>query len=643
MSDQQPPDRPTSGRVPFYELPDATPGVAARFNLRIAVLGTVVLILFAIVFFRLWFLQVLSGDQYLAAANDNRVRELKIEAPRGEIVDRNGRLLVGNRGAWAVQVDPRRLGSDEEIRETLRRLAPVLGVPYNRLHRRFKEAYKEASFTTPAVATDVSFDRVTKLMERQEEFPGVTVGKTFVRSYPRDRLAAHMFGYVREINEDQLGTARYEGAELGDRVGQEGLEREYDRFLRGQSGIQRVQVDVGNRARGAALPGQEPEPGQNLRLTLDLATQRAGEQAMDLVAPGMKGAFVVMDIRNGEIVAMGSKPGFDPSVYTGLLKPETFRRLNSKENGQPLVNRAISAQYPPASTFKLFTGLAGLNNGMIAPGTVINDGGKITIGTQEFNNAGKAANGPVAMRDALKVSSDVYFYLLGFGQFKKKQEWIQAEAKRMGLGRITGIDLPGEQPGRLPDRKWCEEVKEQTDGSLCKFGWVPGYDVNLSVGQGDVLATPLQMAVGYATVGNGGYLVRPHLGLRVDNSLGQVVQDLPVAPRRKVKLSQEYRRVMLDGLNAATSEGGGTSTDVFADFPVKIAGKTGTAEVVGKEDQSWYVALAPYPNPRYVVAATVEQGGFGAETAAPIARLILAQLFDVQLQQKVVSGRSQTN
>lgn len=636
-------EQPSSKTKSFYRLPDGAPQAqSARINLRVALLGAVALALFAVVFFRLWFLQVLSGDQYLAEANENRVREVKVEAPRGEIVDRNGRLLVGNRGSWAVQVDPRQLSSDAEIRATLRKLAPLLGEPYARLHRRFREAYKEASYSTPTVATDVTFDRVTKLLERQERFPGVTVGKTFVRSYPRDQLAAHIFGYVREVNEKQLGTARYEGARLGDRVGQEGLEREYDRFLRGQSGTQRVQVDVGNQARGQ-LPGKEPVPGQNLRLTLDLGVQRAGEQAMGLVAGGMKGAFVVMDVRSGEIVALGSQPTFDPSVYTGLLRPETFKRLNSKETGQPLINRAISAQYAPGSTFKLFSGLAGLENGLVAPETVINDGGKITIGSQDFFNAGKAANGPVSMRDAVKVSSDVYFYLLGFGQYKKKQEWIQQEARRMGLGRITGIDLPGEAAGRLPDRKWCEEVKDQTDGALCKYGWVPGYDVNLSVGQGDVLATPLQMATGYATVANGGYLVRPHLGLRVDNSLGQVVQDLPVAPRRRVKLSAAYRKLMLEGLHAAASEGGGTSADVFSGFPMQIAGKTGTAEVLGKEDQSWYVALAPYPNPRYVVAVTVEEGGFGAERAAPIARLILAKLYNLQLDQKVVSGRSQTN
>jgi penicillin-binding protein 2 len=639
----------SESRAPFYRLPDGTPMArSARVNLRVAVLGAIALTLFAVVFFRLWFLQVLSGDQYLAAANDNRVREVKVEAPRGEIVDRNGRLLVGNRGSWAVQVDPRRLGSDAAIRATLRRLAPVLDEPYGRLHRRFREAYKEATYTTPTVATDVSFDRVTRLMERQERFPGVTVGKTFVRSYPRENLAAHIFGYVREINEEQLGTPRYEGAELGDRVGQEGLEREYDRFLRGKSGIQRVQVDVANRARGRALPGKEPEPGQNLRLTLDLQAQRAGEEAMSLVAGGSRGAFVVMDVRNGEIVALGSRPTFDPSVYTGLLRPSTFKQLTSKDSGYPLVNRAISSQYPPGSTFKLFTGLAGLEQGWVTPGTTINDGGKISFGNQEFKNAGGVANGPVNMRSAVKVSSDVYFYLLGLQQFRKKQEEIQAMARRMGLGRITGIDLPGEVEGRLPDREWCEQVKKETRNrppsqQLCRYGWLPGYDIQQAVGQGDVLATPLQMAVGYAAVGNGGYMVRPHLGLRVDNSLGQVVQDLPVAPRRRSRISPSHRRVMLEGLRAAASEGGGTSTDVFAGFPVAVAGKTGTAEVVGKEDQSWFVALAPYPNPRYVVAVTVEQGGFGAETAAPIARLILAQLFDVRLQQKVVSGRSQTN
>ncbi|MBJ7347383.1 MAG: penicillin-binding protein 2, partial [Thermoleophilaceae bacterium] len=614
---------------------------AARANLRIAALGIFVLAIFAIVFFRLWFLQVLSGDQNLAQANDNRVREVKVEAPRGKIVDRNGNLLVGNRGSWAVQVDPRRFESDEQIYVALRKLAPVLGEPFGRLKRRYKDGRNNSQFTNPTVAVDVSFARVAKLQESQEQHPGITVAKTFVRSYPRDNLAAQLFGYVREINEKQLGTSRYEGAKLGDRVGQDGLEREYDKYLRGVSGVQRVEVDVGNQAR-SALPGVEPTAGKTLRLTLDLGVQKAAEQAMSLVAPGKRGAFVVMDVKSGEVLALGSKPTFDPAIYTGLLRPATYKRLSSPDGGQPLINRAISAQYPPGSTFKLISGLAALENGLVSPGTTIADGGKIKFGGQEFKNAGGAANGSVDMRSALKVSSDVYFYLLGLQQYRKKSELIQTQARRLGLDRTTGIDLPGEADGRMPDRKWCATVKKETNGAICRYGWLPGYDIQLAVGQGDVLVTPLQMALAYATVANNGYLVRPHLGLRVDKPTGQVEQELQVSPRRKVALAPSFRSVMLDGMRAAASEPGGTSADVFAGFPIKIAGKTGTAEVIGKEDQSWYLALAPYPDPRYVVAVTVEQGGFGAKAAAPIARLILAELYNVSLKEKVVTGESRT-
>jgi penicillin-binding protein 2 len=376
--------------------------------------------------------------------------------------------------------------------------------------------------------------------------------------------------------------------------------------------------------RGDPLDARQPQQGRQLRLSLDLDVQQAGQDALG----GRPGGFVAMDVRNGEVLALGSGPSFDPNVFSRPISQATLDALQSEEAGKPLFNRAIQGGYPAGSTFKLVTALAALEGGLITPEDVIVDGGAITIGNQEFTNAGKVPHGPVALRQALSVSSDVYFYLLGkeadtFGDGNLIQRW----ARRLSLGSPTGIDLPGEAAGIVPTRQWRNELhKADPDGVRI---WSVGDNVNTSIGQGDLLASPLQMAVAYATVANGGKVLRPRLGLRIEDSSGRPLQELSGAVARRVKIDPGYRQAILDGLRSAASDPGGTSTPVFEGFPVPIAGKTGTAETTSGIDQSWYVALAPYPNPRYAVVTTIEGGGFGAETAAPAVRQILGALLDV--------------
>ncbi|MBI4897302.1 MAG: penicillin-binding protein 2 [Actinobacteria bacterium] len=644
-------------RTSFYRLPDAgSQGLTSQASLRIALLGTIALALFAIVFFRLWFLQVLSGDRYLAEANSNRVRDIRVEAPRGEIRDRNGFTLVHNRGSWQVQVDRRRWGiyvgkkhnlvvSDGGFAPVLTRLSSVLGEPRGDIKRRIEDSLEEIPFANPTAAIDVSYKSVVAIRERQSDFPGVSVTQTFERDYPHGNIGAHLFGYVREVSGDQLKSGDFEGAKQSDRVGQDGLELTYDRYLRGRSGTQRIQVDVADRQRGQ-LPGVKPRTGDSLRLTLDLGVQEEGERALRLAAGGYSvhgGAFVAMDVRDGAIRGMGSFPTFDPDVYTGVLKRSTYRQLTSKSNGAPLTNRAIAALYPAGSTFKPITAVACLESGISTPGTVIVDGGKMKVGNQTFENAGEFAYGPVDLASALKVSSDVYFYTLGQRAGLKGGNIIQKWATRLGVGRQPGIDLPGAAEGLVPTPQWRNEQRRKLKGDPYRpEPWTLGHNVQLAIGQGDLQTNPLQMAVAYAAIANGGYVVRPHLGLRIDNATGQVIQDIDQPARRRVNINPRYRKSILDGLYAAANLPGGTSADVFAGFPRKVAGKTGTVERVGQRDQSWYVALAPYPNPRYVVAVTVEQGGFGAETAAPAARLILAKLLGVKGKQQFVRGKSRS-
>jgi penicillin-binding protein 2 len=592
----------------------------------VAIIGGAALVLFAIVFFRLWYLQVLSGDQYRAEANNNRVREITVQAPRGRIVDRNGRVLVDNRIAFAVTLSPDKLPEDRHEKKKLySRLADVLNMKRREIDREVTEQLNQLPFSPATVKSDVEPAEYAYLLENADRFPGVQVEKVALRKYPFETIGAHLFGTVGEVTEEQLREKRYRGVNQGARVGQSGIEYAYDRYLRGRDGANRVQVDALGNFR-AQLREVQPEAGRQLRLAVDYDVQRTGQQALG----DARGAFVVMDVKTGEVRALGSSPSYDPNVFAKRIRQSDYDRLTSEENGAPLLNRATQGTYPSGSTFKLVSAVAALEGGVITPETVQYDDGSITVGGQRFQNAGNVSHGPVALRKALQVSSDVYFYNLGremnsAGDGHLLQDW----AKRLGIGRPTGIELPGEGAGTLPSPEWlAKRHKENPD----VYGlWTVGQNIQLAIGQGYLQVAPLQLAVAYAAVANGGYIVRPHLGERVEDADGRVIQEFNQPARRKVNIKAAHRQAILEGLRAAASAPGGTSTPVFKGFPIPIAGKTGTAQTgAGRADQSWYAALAPYPNPRYVVITTFERGGFGAETAAPAARKIFASLFGVK-------------
>jgi penicillin-binding protein 2 len=604
---------------------DRRPALTPQLAWRVAIIGGVALIAFAVIFFRLWYLQVLSGDKYLAEANNNRVREIKVQAPRGEVVDREGRVLVDNRTGLAVKLTPDKLPDDEGERQRLfRRLGGVLGMRASRIERHVERQLKALPFSTATVKQDVDLKLVSYLLEHQEDFPGVAVERVFLRSYPHHEIGAHLFGTVGEVTKEQLEDERYRGVELGDRVGQSGIEYEYDRFLRGRNGASRVQVDALGNLTGE-LSVRQPQQGRQLRLSIDMDVQKVGQQVLG----ASRGAFVAMNVRNGEVIALGSSPSFDPNLFAKVIKPSDYRRLSDADNGAPLSNRATQGLYPTGSTFKLITATASLQGGLITPDTVQFDGGSLTVGGVTFSNAGGAAHGALALRRALSVSSDVFFYRLGLeangaGDGLLIQKW----AKRLGLGRRTGVDLPGELTGLIPTPQWRNRLFKR---KLTDRPWTPGDNINLSVGQGDLQANPLQLAVAYAAIANGGRVLAPRIGQRIEDAGGRALQELDAPAPRRLGVKPEFRQAILDGLRSAASEPGGTSASVFEGFPVPVAGKTGTAEKgAGRADQSWYVALAPYPSPKYVVAATFEAGGFGAETAAPAVRTILAELFGVK-------------
>ena len=648
----------------------------AQFAVRVAVIGGIALVAFAAIFFRLWFLQILSGEAYLKEANSNRVRELPIPAPRGDILDRNGKVLVDNKTVLSLQVQPSELPQAAEARnKELRKLAEVAGMSYGKVKDEMSEQLSGALGMKPAefnnavrngeiempgtpvtLKQDIEKDVAYYLLERQEDFPGVTASQQYVRNYPNGAMAPHLFGFVSEIGPDQLEEPAYEGLEPGDRIGATGLEAQYDYLLRGQNGEVRVPVDASGNPSGKQFSRVEPQVGDNLKLTIDEKVQRAGEEA--LASYGLPGAFVTMDVNDGSILAMGSYPTFDPSVYTPPVSTKAVEAYMDDED-KPLIDRSIQSGYPTGSTFKAITGSAMLEAGLITPDHTFADAGSFEWAGREWINAGEQVNGVVDMVSALRVSSDVFFYDLGIRAEDvyedSGEEVFQDWAEQLGFGGLTGIDLPSEGAGLVPTPEWRDKLYEQAaDPDSCggkerlfvdgcyetDRPWSVGDNMNLSVGQGDLSATPLQLATAYAAIANGGQVVRPHLGLEGEDATGAQTEAFDPAARRQVDISAETQSTIMEGLRQAAMEPGGTSYEIFGGYPFDIAGKTGTAEKTDQEDQGWYAAVAPYDDPRYVTVVTIERGGFGAEKAAPAACRIMNAAFDIN--DPCVGGSSET-
>jgi penicillin-binding protein 2 len=503
-------------------------------------------------------------------------------------------------------------------------LGDLLGLSQREIRRRVRATPQYAGYP---VVLKQGLDRrlLFYLLENRESLPGVSVERTYVRDYKDGSLAAHMLGFVGQISPHQLTRPAYRGLRPGDIIGQSGVEYSYDKFLRGTAGSQRIQVDALGRPRGE-LGHRPAQAGDSLRLTLDSGLQETGEAALQ--GKGLPSAFVAMNVHSGAILAMGSYPTYDPSFYTQPHTKAQYDAFGSRA-GDPLVDRADQGGYPTGSAFKPITATAALEDGLISPGTIFNDTGSLDIGGLVVHNAGGAANGPIDMSTALKVSSDVYFFSLGLrasasGKGGQIQDWAHA----FGLGQKPDADLPDAGAGLIPTPAWRNRVYRSHKNPYIDRPWNQGDNVNLAVGQGDVMVTPLQLARAYAALANGGTLVRPHVGGRIVDVRGKTVKRIKPPPKRHLRISEETRNVILGGLERAAMEPGGTSYPVMGGFPFAVAGKTGTAERgTGTEDQSWYSVIAPYRDPQVVVTVTVEHGGFGVESAAPIARSILEHYF----------------
>jgi penicillin-binding protein 2 len=670
--------------------PMLTPQLARRVTL----LGSFALAMFGILFFRLWFLQVLSGQHYLAQASVNgSIREISVPAPRGDVLDRAGNLLVANTRALDVQLSVPNLPKSQAARSaeyhrlaavlrmsTKRRRCPV-GAPGQKPAIRHRApipcavAQQQAAipYANVTIKTNVSRDLQFYLLERQNLFPGVEVKQVYERSYPLGPLAAQLFGTVGPITPSELKDPRYRGIPEQDVVGQSGLEWYYNRYLQGTDGAQRVLVDAAG-AYVRSLPGQAPLPGHMLRLSLDMGLQRVGQSALAKSfasnPPADAGSFVAMNPQNGQIYAMGSLPTFNPNIFTRPVSRRVYAQLNNPASRFPLINRAIQSPGPTGSTFKPITATAALESGAWGLNETYDDTGRFCIATQCRHNAGGVANGVLNLVQALQVSSDVFFYNLGallnanpvtHPQGGALQHW----ARLYGIGRSTGIDLGGELSGTLPTPAWragrnqlewqCDHAtgpfkgKPKHAAGGCGYAdgtnrpWSVGDNVNLAVGQGDVQVTPLQLAVAYAAIANGGTIVRPHVGQAIESANGTVLQRIDPPPLRHLNLNPVYLNAIRQGLHDAAQAPGGTSFDVMGKFPKQVYGKTGTAQYTGQQDYSWYACFVPAWATRkpILVVVHVEQGGFGAVAAAPVAREMLSQWFFGK-PGKYIAGSSRT-
>jgi penicillin-binding protein 2 len=604
-----------------------------RLALRIAVVGGVAVALFAVLAFRLWNLQVLDGGKYLAEANNNRSREYKVIAPRGEILDRSGEVLVDNRTSLALLVTMDKLPDDPDKQKAeLTELGELAHIAPKKMRRTIREQEEIAAGAPVTLRRDVGHDLVFYLEENQHRFPGVSVQQVFVRDYPDESRAAHVLGNVGEVSGEELEEPPYKGLEPGETVGKEGVEYTYDKYLRGQPGMTKIQVNaLGEPTPGGQLVADPPKPGNNLVLTINPKVQAAGEAA--LAERGLPGAFVTMDIHSGQILGLGSYPTYDPTIFTKPLTQKEYEFLSQSE-AKPLFDRAIQGSYPTGSIYKIITALAALENGDVTPSTVLEDNGFIELAGQKFENSEGAINGPISLVSALRVSSDVYFYKLGLKMWDNNdlQDW----SHELGIGGDTGIDLLGAEEGLVPSKKWRDELFAEGN---TERPWSAGDNVQLAVGQGDLLTNPLQMALAYAALGNGGTIVTPHVGMEIQDAAGRALKEFDPEPQRQVKINPAYRAAILEGLHEAAQAPGGTSAEIFEGFPIEIAGKTGTAERPPPHaNQSWYAALAPYPNPRIVTVLTIEEGGFGAESAAPAVKQIFEAYFAKQLKEESEKG-----
>ena len=581
-------------------------------------LGVIILI-FAVLIGRLWYLQILNGELYERLAEGNRIRLIPILAPRGNIYDRNGIPLVTSRPAFEVSL----LAVDKPIsQEVLVKLAEILDMPPEEIEQKSKQT--TAGFEPIRIKSDISPETVAKIEERRSELPGVVIEIQPVRNYVYNELAVHALGYVSEINEVELENLKKSGYKLGDLIGKFGLEKTYDKSLKGIDGGGQVEVDVTGRPI-QVLGKKDPVPGHNIFLTIDYNIQVATEKAIDEhlsrvravtdATNAYSAAVIVINPKNGEILAMASRPNFDPNLFPGGISHKEWNKINNDPH-KPMENKVISGEYPPGSTFKVVTGTAALELGKVTPGELIFDSGKHWIIPK--TNSGGVALGLINFQEALAKSNNVFFYEMGN---RLGIDNLEKYARMFGLGELTGIDLPGEMEGLVASRAYKERNYKED--------WYIAETFDAAIGQGFQLATPIQIVMLIMQVANDGTYYKPHLVSKITDNNNHIIKSFNAEAIRKLNVSHKTLQLIRASLRDASTIDDGTSASHFRDFPIKVAGKTGTAENPHGKDHALFMAFAPYDDPEIAIIVLIPQGGYGSVAAAPIAKRIMEVIFNV--------------
>lgn len=622
-----------------------------RFKLLTAGVGAV----FAAIIAKLWSMQMVSSDHYDRLAEQNQTRTVTTPAPRGRILDRNGEAIVDNRASLAV-VAYRDLAENTIV---VRHLANVLGMPYMAVLRNIQDN-TEGAQSPHTIATDVRRSTVAYIQEHIDAFPGVSIAERTERSYPHGTLACHVVGYTGTVTQEQLDAQKdltdEERAgrivyQSGDIVGQAGVEYYYENLLQGIRGEQTVKVDADGNVTGQA--GAVPaKAGSDIKLTIDLKIQRACEEGLQL---GMQvaeqtgyettcGACVCLDCTNGEILGLASAPTFDPSVFVGGVSSDIWNELNAEDGDHALLNRVIGGLYMSASTIKPFSSLAGMEYGVYTAGMSSNCTGWWT-GLGEANGKKcwlETGHGERNLETGIRDSCDVVFYDLGKNFFydSKNPEGLQEMYRRWGLGAKTGIDLPSEEVGRVPDSEWKEAYFK--DWAPEQRAWNAGDMTNIAIGQGDILVTPLQMAVAYCGLAMNGVEWTPHV---LRSAVSRDGDGDAYEYEKKKRLTAEIATdgafdVVHRGVHSMIYDESPLTAKHFTNLPVQVAGKSGTGEKTGEDHYGWFIAYAPFEDPKYVVCAMLERGGFGSTCAMPAVRTVLGAIYDSPDDQQFTAGDS---
>ena len=594
-----------------------------RFRFRIAMAASVVVLAFALLIVRFVYLQIVQHDYYTTRAEDNRISLVPIAPNRGVIVDRNGTVMARNYSAFTLEITPSKV---DDLDDAIDRLTKLIEIqPKDR--RRFRKLLEESkSFESLPIRTRLSDEEVARFAANRYLFPGVEVKARLFRQYPLGPIASHALGYINRINKSDLDTierndqeANYKGT---DHIGKTGLEQKYEFALHGETGYEEVEIDAGGRA-VRSLARTAPVSGNNLTLTLDTRLQEITEKAFG----DRRGALVAIEPSTGGILALVSTPTFDPNLFVDGIRTEDWELLNNSPD-RPMVNRALNGAYPPGSTFKPFMALAALELGKRTPGQAIADPGYFNFGGHQFRDDKKGGHGIVDMYKSIVASCDTYYYILandlGIDNISRFMGSI-------GLGKKTGVDIEGESEGVLPSPEWKKRRFKRPEQQK----WFAGETISIGIGQGYNAYTPIQLAQAVATVANNGVMYRPHLVRYITDSRTGEKTMIEPEPLRTLPWKQQNIDFIKKAMVGVNKEG--TGARAFAGAGYESGGKTGTAQVyslkgadykAGKvkqelRDHALFIAFAPADNPKIALAVLVENGGFGAQSAAPIARMVL--------------------